>query len=92
MNIRNIKLELTVALMNNLSSGNYLGKVKDLMRGFSNQVGAFRGEEVVNDTDLDNDHSLKTMALEYDNCIVNIDLVTNNTTRMVYVNRFDLAA
>jgi len=92
MNIRNIKLELTVALMNNLSSENYLGEVKDLMQGFQSQVGDFRGEEVVNDTDLDNDHSLKTMALEYDNCIVNIDLVTNNTTRTVYVNRFDLAA
>lgn len=92
MNIRNIKLELTVALMNNLSAGNYLGKVKELMSGFRSQVGAFRGEEVLNDTDLDDDHSLKTMALEYDNCIVNIDLVTNNTTRMVYVNRFDLAA
>lgn len=92
MNIRNIKLELTVALMNNLSSGNYLGKVKELMQKFRHQVGAFRGEETLNDTDLDNDHSIRTLALEYDNCVINIDLVTNNTTRMQYINRFDLAA
>jgi len=92
MNIRNIKLELTVTLMNNLSSRNYLGKVKELMQNFRDQVGAFRGEETLNNTDLDNDHSLRTLALEYDNCVVNIDLVTNNTTSMQYVNRFDLAA
>jgi len=78
--------------MNNLSSSNYLGKIKELMQNFRDQVGAFRGEETLNDTDLDNDHSLRTLALEYDNCIVNIDLVTNNTTRMQYVNHFDLAA
>ena len=92
MNIRNIKLELTVTLMNNLSSKNYLGEVKQLMQSFQAQVGAFRREETLNDTDLDKEHSLRTLALEYDNCVVNIDLVTNNTTRMQYVNHFDLAA
>ncbi|MEM1124845.1 MAG: hypothetical protein AAGJ18_30685 [Bacteroidota bacterium] len=92
MNIRNIKLELTVALMNEPSTINHVGKVKELMQDFQGQVGNFRGAEIVSDTDLDDDHSLQTMALAYDNCVVNIDLVTNNTTRMVYVNRFDLAA
>lgn len=92
MNVRNIKLALTVALMNNLSSGNYLGKVKELMQNFREQVGSFRGEAILNNTDLDQDHSLRTLALEYDHCIINIDLVTNNITRAQYVNRFDLAA
>ena len=92
MNIRNIKLELTVELMNNLSSNNYLGKVKELMQKFRAQVGAFRGQEELNNTDLDKEHSLKSLALEYDNCILNIDLVTNNTTRNQFINRFDLAA
>jgi len=92
MNVRNIKLELTVALMNNLSSKNYLGKIKTLMQSFKEQVGAFRGEEELNSTTLDNEHSLKSLALEYDNCILNIDLVTNNTTRHQFINRFDLAA
>ncbi len=92
MNIRNIKLALTVELMNDLSSRNYLGKVKALMRNFSGQVGAFRGEEELKHTTLNNDHSLKSLVLEYDNCILNIDLVTNNTTRNQFINRFDLAA
>ena len=92
MNIRNIKLKLTVELMNDLSSRNYLGKVKALMQNFREQVGAFRGEEELNNETLDNEHSLKSLALEYDNCILNIDLVTNNITRNQFVNRFDLAA
>ena len=92
MNIRNIKLELTVALMNNLSSRNYLGKVKSLMQNLKEQVGAFKGEEELNSTTLDNEHSLKSVALEYDNCILNIDLVTNNVTRNQFINHFDLAA
>lgn len=92
MNIRNIKLELTVALMNNLSSRNYLGKIKILMQNFKEQVGAFKGAEELNNTTLDNEHSLKSLALEYDNCILNIDLVTNSTTRNQFINHFDLAA
>lgn len=87
MNTRAIKLELTVALLN-LSTGNYLGKVKDLMQNFREQVGAFHGQYVLNNTALDKDHSLKTFALKYDNCILNIDLVTNNVTRAQYVNHF----
>lgn len=89
MNTRSIKLELTVGLMN-LTSGNYLGKIKDLMQKFKDQVGAFHGQSILNNTYLDRDHSLETLALEYDNCILNIDLVTNNVTRDQFVNRFDL--
>lgn len=90
MNIRTIKLELTVALMNNLSSNNYLGKIKELMQNFREQVGSFKGQSVLNNTILDSDHSLRTLALQYDNCVLNIDLVTNNTTRNQYINNFDL--
>lgn len=78
--------------MNNLSSKNYLGKIKELMHNFKEQVGTFRGTSELNNTDLDKEHSLQSLALEYDNCIVNIDLVTNNKTRNQFVNRFDLAA
>lgn len=89
MNIKTIKLELTVALMN-LTSGNYLNKIKDLMQNLKDQVGAFQRQSVLNNTYLDRDHSIETLALEYDNCILNIDLVTNNVTRDQYVNRFEL--
>ena len=90
MNTRAIKLELTVALLN-LSSQNYLGKIKDLMQNFRKQVGVFRQQSELNNTALDKDHSLKTFVLEYDNCVLNIDLVTNNVTRDQYINGFYFA-
>lgn len=78
--------------MNNHSSENYLRKIKESMQSFQEEVGTFRGESELNTTTLDQEHSLRTLALEYDNCIVNVDLVTNNKTRLQFVNHFDLAA
>ena len=91
MNIRNIKLELTVTLMNNLSSKNYLGEVKQLMQSFQAQVGAFRREETLNDTDLDKEHSLRTLALEYDNCVVCL-LYTSPSPRDATLSRMPSSA
>ena len=89
MNIREIKLALTVGLMN-LDSGNYLGTIQELMQNFADQVGAFIGQYVINNATLDKQHSLSTLALQYENCTLNIDLVRNNTTNNQYVNRFEV--
>lgn len=89
MNIREIKLALTAGLMN-LHSGNYLKTIQDLMQNFAEQVGAFLGLQVLNNSNLDSEHSIQTLALQYENCILNIDLVQNNTTNNQYVNRFEL--
>lgn len=90
MNLKSIKLELTVALMNDFSSNNYVGNIKALMQQFKAQVGAFKGQSILRNTNLDNDHSVSTLALQYDKCVLNIDLVTNNITRNQFVNHFDV--
>ena len=92
MSLRNLKLELSVALTNGFSEGHHLSKVKALMDDFQEEVGDFCGEAELQQTELDADLSLRTVALEYERCVINIDLVTNRATRMQYVNRFDLAA
>lgn len=89
MNIREIKLALTVRLMN-LKSGNYLNIIQDLMQNFVEQVGAFIGVQILNDGFLDNKHSIQTVALQYENCTLNVDLIQNNSTNTQYVNRFEL--
>ena len=89
MNIREIKLALTVGLMN-LNSNNYLNTIQDLMQNFVEQVGSFLGLQVLNDGFLDSRHSIQTLALQYENCTLNIDLIQNNTTNTQYVNRFEL--
>lgn len=87
MNIREIKLAITVGLMN---SGNYLNTIQDLMQHLAEQVGAFIGQQVVSNTMLDREHSIQTLALQYENCTLNIDLVQNNTTHDQFVNRFEI--
>ncbi len=87
MNIREIKLAITVGLMN---SGNYLNTIQDLMQRLTEQVGAFIGQHVVHNATLDQEHSIQTLALQYENCTLNIDLIQNNTTQLQYVNRFDV--
>lgn len=87
MNIREIKLAITVGLMN---SGNYLNTIQDLMQHLTEQVGAFIGQQVLQIVSLDQDRSVQTVALRYENCTLNIDLVQNNTTHDQYVNRFEV--
>lgn len=89
MNIREIKLALTVGLMN-LKSGNSLNTIKDLMQNFVEQVGALLGVQVLNDSFLDNQHSIQRLALQYENCTLSIDLIQNNSTNTQHVNRFEL--
>ena len=87
MNIREIKLAITVGLMN---SGNYLKTIQELMQRLAAEVGAFIGQQVVHNATLDQEHSIQTLALQYENCTLNIDLIQNNTTQLQYVNRFDV--
>lgn len=89
MNIREIKLAITVKLMN-LDTGNYLNTIQELMKNFVEQVGAFIGLEVLKDAILDQAHSLQTLTLQYEKCTLNIDLIQNNTTNNQYVNRLDV--
>ncbi len=87
MNIREIKLAITVGLMN---SGNYLNIIQELMEHLAAQVGAFIEQHIVHNATLDQEHSIQTLALRYENCTLNIDLIQNSTTQLQYVNRFDV--
>jgi len=89
MNIREIKLALTVKLMN-LQTGHYLTTIQELMQHFAEQVGAFLGLHVLNNSILDQGRSMQTVALQYENCTLNVDLIQDNTTEHQFVNRFEL--
>jgi len=89
MNIREIKLALTVGLMN-LKAGNSLNAIQELMQKFVDQVGVFLGAQVLKDGFLDQQRSIQTLALQYENCTLSIDLIQNNSTNTQYVNRFEL--
>lgn len=89
MNIRKIKLALTVGLMNT-PSGNVLQQIKELMHGFRNEAGTFLGLQEVDRTALNQNHEKQRYALRFERCTIDLDLITNATTKTQVIRRFDL--
>jgi hypothetical protein len=88
MNIRQIKLALTVELMN-AQSDNALNLVKELMLSFK-EVGRFLGSKLVKNAPLNTSHTQETYALQFENCRLDLELVSNRNTKSQYVQRFQL--
>lgn len=89
MNIRQIKLALTVGLINSNAQHNAIQVVKELMAGFK-EVGAFLGLTVVTRSPLNQNHVKKTYALQFENCRLDLDLVSNPLTKNQYVQGFQI--
>lgn len=89
MNIRKIKLALTVGLMNT-PSGNALPLIKELMQGFRSEVGSFLGLQEVDRSALNQSHEKQRYALRFERCTIDLDLITNATTNTQVIRRFDL--
>ncbi len=75
MNTRKIKLALTAGLINKNKGNNALASVKDLMAQFADDAGRF-----IELTSLSNRTMGSTVkeryALQYEKCILNVDLVS----------------
>ena len=89
MNIRKIKLALTIGLMN-LEADNILQGVKDLMQDFTGEVGAFLGLDLVNNSRLNNSHVFQQYALQYENATLKVDVVANPFTKIQVVQNFSV--
>ncbi len=89
MNIRQIKLALTVGLLNKQTNNNALGLVRDLMQGFK-EVGNFLGFRVEKEAPLNGSHVQQRYALQFENCRLDLDVVSNRQTNNQYVQGFQL--
>ena len=87
MNIRKIKLALTVGLINSGRQGNGLALVKELMAGFQ-EAGRFLGLTRLQNNRLNAAHVRETYAIRYENCTLNVELVSNDETQRQYVQGF----
>lgn len=88
MNIRQIKLALTVGLLNS-DQNNLLNAIKDLMLGFK-EVGAYLGLGVIGKDRLNKAIVKETYAIRFENCTLDVDLVSNTLTRSQSVQGFQL--
>lgn len=88
MNIRKIKLALAVGLMNS-NPTNIPNAIKDLMLGFQ-EVGAFLGLARTGNQRLNPALIKETYAIRFENCTVDVDLVSNPITQSQDVQGFQL--
>lgn len=90
MNTRKIKLALTAGLINRNTNGNALQAVTELMTNFADEVGAFLGLTPVGHSSLDRNAIRERYALQYENCTLNVELVSNPKAQRQTIQRFQL--
>lgn len=89
MNIRKIKIALTVGLMNLDPKGNAVQLVRDMVSDFK-EAGAFLDLRRVKATDINPSHISETYALQFEHCTVALDVVSNPNTSSQFVQGFRL--
>ena len=87
-NLRQIKLDLTVALLNHAQAGNPLERVKDLMLSYQD-VGSL-ADVYESSNELDSDHIQNSYALQFENVTLDLNTVSNRNTNYTLVNGFSL--
>lgn len=91
MNLRKIKLALTIKLINsNYRKSSALIAVKELMKEFKEDVGAFLGFKELKRSNLDRQHTRSIYSIQFENCTLHLDLVMNIFTKNQYISGFQL--
>ena len=89
MNTRKINLALTAGLINKNTNGNALVAVKDLMNAFADEAGRFLGLKPLGNAQIGN-AVRESHALSYENCTLNVDLVSHPQAKRQTIQRFQL--
>ncbi len=92
MNIRQIKLELTVDLLNQQNSQKPIRFAKRAMGKFKNQVGNYMGLLEKGTTKISDAIERRSFALQFEFCTLDLDLVTNRESNIQFVQGFNVTA
>lgn len=89
MNFRKIKLALTVGLLNNSNQNNVVNRILELMSTFK-EAGAYIGSQLIGKDVLNPAIIRQSYAIQFENCIVDLELVANPHTNSQHVQGFKL--
>ncbi|MCB0619229.1 MAG: hypothetical protein KDC43_15870 [Saprospiraceae bacterium] len=89
MNLRKLKLDLTIALMNDANGVDVLQTARDVLQSFDG-VGHYNGLSVVKKSTLDPEHIQRTYALQFDNCTLDLELISNVRANYHTLSAFQL--
>ena len=87
MNIKKIKLALTVGLINS-GTGSTLGKVRELMHSLEEDVGAMLSSQELKKAVLGPNMVQHSYALQFERCTLNVDVVCHPHTQQEMVRTF----
>jgi hypothetical protein len=90
MNIKKIKMALTIGLMKNRDSNQSLQGLKELMNTLREDVGNFLGLQQLDQQLLNANHVQQRYALQFERCTLNVDLIANPTTKTQVIKSFNV--
>lgn len=90
MNIRAMKLALTVDLMNLPGSYTLVDSVQDSMSRFENETGLYKGCKELESTLLQSGIQQKSYALQFEKVTLDLDLITNEHSSEQLIKGFVL--
>lgn len=89
MNIKKIKLGLSVRLMN-LEAENLIQGVKEAMQDFSSEVGHFVTIDLLGNHRLNTSYMHREYALRYEHATLHVEVVNNPFTATQSIQNFSL--
>lgn len=90
MNIKKIKMALTIGLMKNRDNSNALQNLKELMQNFGEEVGNFLGLQELGQQHLNASHIQSQYMLRFERCTLNVDLIANHRTQTQVIKSFNV--
>ena len=90
MNIKKIKMALTVGLMKNRESQHALQNLKEMMNNFREEVGNFLGLQELSIQMLNANHEQRSYAIQFERCTLSVDLIQNPRNNTQIVKSFNL--
>ena len=89
MNLKKIKLVLTIDLLNQKNNhNNLLDTIRKVMKTLKEEVGNFLSQTLTNTRPF-GDLVKQTYSLQYENGTLDLDVVVNRTTLNQYIYSFD---
>ena len=90
MNIRKMKLALTVDLLNHSDLPTSMASVQDSMSRFEAETGSYKGCKELESTLIQTGINRKSYALQFENVTLDLDLITNENSSEQHIKGFDL--
>lgn len=89
MNIRQIKLALSIGLLN-MPSGNVLKGILELLYGFQDQLGVFMSIDLEKVSSLSEQQVYQQFVLFYENAVLRVGVITNPVSKTQILEHFQI--